>query len=276
MKGEKNMKKSLILTTVFLLILALGNTASAQITITIPKIPKIKKNKPQPPQTESPTTTDNNRTDNNRTNDNQSESNRTSQAEEKPDKCETDPIAGLVKNEITKMSEDIDGYTPGRGRFYSGTPTYNYLLFAVSPSAKQEWDKNFKLLNCPKIAAGFEKLSASATKKLPLRLPDKANYSVHNLAEEKLMKSKINDLANHKIFYSGITEANWLIDKNSIGIPTARYKHGMVWVRYAKDDHPYCRVYFINIVQDYARGGTYGASYGNFVDESLVGCPAGK
>ncbi len=89
------------------------------------------------------------------------------------------------------------------------------------------------------------------------------------------MKSKIEDLANHKILHAGIQEANWLIDKNDIGIPNSRYKHGRVWARYAKDDHPYCRTYYINIIQDYAGGGTYAASYARLVNEGLVGCPAG-
>jgi hypothetical protein len=50
----------------------------------------------------------------------------------------------------------------------------------------------------------------------------------------------------------------------------------VVWARSTLNDHPYCRIYWINIIQDYAGGGTYGASYAYFVNDELAGCPAGK
>ncbi len=64
--------------------------------------------------------------------------------------------------------------------------------------------------------------------------------------------------------------------ENELGIPKARYKQGYVWVRVTSDDHPYCHLYQINIIQDYAGGGTYGASYAKFLDNNLSGCPAGQ
>lgn len=276
------MKSNSILMLVFLIIFALGfQTASAQITITIPKLPKIKKPKIEQPQPQTESSSPVADDKENRSNDNQTQDNRTirneNADEQKPDECETNSIARLVADEVNKMTEDVNGYTPERGWLYSGSPTYKYLLIAVSPAAKQDWQKRFSSIsNCPKIAAAFEKLSAAAAKKLPLFLLDKSAYAVHNLAEEKLMKSKISDFANHKIFYTGITEPSWLIAKNDYGLPTARYKHGMIWARYTPDDHPYCRVYYVNIVQDYAGGGTYGASYGNFISDYIVGCPSGK
>jgi hypothetical protein len=276
-KEQREMRKNYLLVLTFLVVALFGaQSLSAQITITIPKLPKIKKDKPQP--TPQPTPEQSTNTDRNQTN-NQSEDNRaddSSDTKKEQGECETNPVARLVVDELTKMREDIDGFTPDRGWFYNVIPTYKYLLMSVSPAARKKWQEDFKEIgNCPKIVAGLDKLGISAAKKLPLRLPDKSNYPVHNLAEEKLMKSKINDLVNHKIHYIGIKQANWLIEKNDYGIPTARYKHGMVWVRYTPNDHPYCRAYYINIIQDYAGGGTYGASYANFIDESLVGCPAG-
>lgn len=277
------MKRNLIFTLVILMLGAFAfQIASAQITITIPKIPKVKKEKPK--TTENSQTNDN-QTNDNQTNDSQTTNNQTqdNRAEEDSpppkvkDECESDPVTRFATDEIAKMIEDIDAFTPDRGWLYSGYPTYKYLLFAVSPSARKGWQNDFKDMgNCPKIVAGLERLSESAAKKLPLFKPDTKEYAFRNPAEERLMKGKINELADHKIHYIGVRQQNWLIEKNSLGIPTARYKHGLVWVRYTPNDHPFCRAYYINIVQDYAGGGTYGTSYANFIDDVLVGCPAAK
>jgi hypothetical protein len=268
-KEHREMRKNHLLVPAFLVIALFGvQSLSAQISISIPKLPKIKKDKPQPP----PPVVENNQPQS------QPEENRTSETSEAvaPDECESDAVTRLAIDEIGRMQEDIDAFTPDRGWFYNVIPTYNYLLFAVSPSARQKWQQDRKeVATCPKVVSMLDKLSASAAKKIPLRLPDKTEYPVRNVAEEKLMKSKINDLASHKIHYIGVKQANWLIEKNSFGIPTARYKHGMAWVRFTPNDHPYCRAYYINIIQDYAGGGRYGASYANYIDESLVGCPAG-
>ncbi len=176
--------------------------------------------------------------------------------------------------EIAKRQKEVDEFTPERGWFIDNF-TYNHLLNAVSQSARTKFisDANaqeFKQYLDPV----WDKLATSAAKKLPLYLPNTKAYSVHNIAEEKLMRGNINELTSHKIHYIGLQQANWIIDKNSLGIPKNRYKHGMVWVRYTPNDHPYCRVYYINIIQDYAGGGTYGASYAYFAKDELFGCPA--
>lgn len=175
--------------------------------------------------------------------------------------------------EIAERQKEVDDYTPSRGWFVSRS-TYDHLLNAVSPSARANFIKganagDFKSY----LDSAWDKLAASAAKKLPLYLPNTRAYSIHNPTEERLMRGKINDLTDHKIHYIGLQQANWLIDKNEFGIPKSRYKHGMVWVRYVPNDHPYCRVYFINIIQDYAGGGTYGSSYAYFVKDELFGCP---
>ena len=247
-----------------------AETGRAQITITLPKIPKIKKPKVEQTKQEQPTTTDGNQSNNNPTTENRPNGSN--------DKCSNNIWLQTHLQEIAERQKEVDSFTPDRGWFAGGT-TYDHLLNAVSPAAREKWLTGSNALdfkNCPNLVAAFDRLNASAAKKLPLYLPNTRAYAVRNPAEEKLMKSKINDLANHKIFYIGLQEANWLIDKNELGIPKSRYKHGMVWVRYTLNDHPYCRIYYINVIQDYAGGGTYGASYGYFVDDRLVGCPAGQ
>ncbi|NJM52612.1 MAG: hypothetical protein HC846_03955, partial [Blastocatellia bacterium] len=59
----------------------------------------------------------------------------------------------------------------------------------------------------------LDALAAAIEKKMSSYQPNTKAYPVHNLAEENLMKSKMNDLAKHKIFYIGLQQANWTIEK---------------------------------------------------------------
>jgi hypothetical protein len=284
------MKKTTISMLMAAIILVVGfHPVSAQITFTIPKIPKIPKIKNEKTQ-KTRTSTEIN-TESVQTNDNQSSTDGETQKNETNDSNQvTDAVtqtddkcthwwANLVVDELTALQKDIDNYTPQRSWLYNKIPSYNYLLFSVSQRAKQDWLKEdalrIEISKCPNFVAAFDKLNASYTKVLPSLLPDKNGYAFQNAAMNNLMKAKTGDLANHKIFHVGVKQANWLIEKNSFGIPTARYRHGMIWARYTRDDHQYCHAYYINVVQDYAGGGTYGASYANFVKDNIAPCPAG-
>lgn len=277
------MKKNSTLMFVSLTILAFSfQVISAQITINLPKLPKIKKDKQEQPKKESQPTVTNNDGQSNDSQPINNQSNNSETTESKPsapaDQCANSIWLRAHVEDINKRREEIDSFTPDRG-WFAGRSTNDHVLFAVSPAAKEKWLKDSEALDfkdCPTLVAAFDKLAASAAKKLPQYLPNTKVYPMHNPLEEKLMKAKISNLADHKIFYIGIQEPSWLIDKNEFGIPKSRYKHGMVWVRYTPNDHPYCRIYYINIIQDYAGGGTYGASYGYFVKDQLSGCPAGK
>jgi hypothetical protein len=263
-KEQKTMKNKSNLIFVLIIIMAFGiQNASAQITITIPKIPKIKKDKPAEAKNETSSTTENTQTTGNK-------------SVTPNDNCSGNIWLDSHIEEINKRIKEVDGFTPDRG-WLTGSSNYDHLLHAVSPSAREKWLTGSNALdkkNCPNLVVAFDKLSVSAAKKLPLYLPNTKTYSFHNPAEEKLLKAKINNLSDNKIHYMGIQEASWLIDKNDFGIPTSRYKHGMAWVRYTPSDHPYCRIYYINIIQDYAGGGTYGASYAYLAKDELAGCPA--
>jgi hypothetical protein len=264
------MRKISILMTAFMIVFWLGvNAASAQITITIPGFTKIKKPKLEQSRTDT-TTVDNQSKQTSANGDGQ-----TSKIAAPTGDCAGNIWVESHLEDIAKRQKEVDSFTPDR-RWLINSNNYDHLLYAVSPSAREKWLTGANALdykNC--LASAFDKLAASAATKLPLFLPDTKAYAQHNLAEEKLMKSKISDLAEHKIFYAGIQEPNWLIEKNDLGIPKARYKHGMAWVRYTPNDHPYCRVYYINVIQDYAGGGTYGASYATFIEDRLFGCPTG-
>ncbi len=88
-----------------------------------------------------------------------------------------------------------------------------------------------------------------------------------------MVKQSLKNAATLKVHKIGFEEANWLIEKNELGIPLNRYKHGHVWARDSADDHPYCHLYVIYLQQNYAGGGRYGQAFTNIRDDQIVGCP---
>ena len=179
---------------------------------------------------------------------------------------------------IAKAQKAADGYSPETRTYLVGSGEYEWLERAVSPKAREEWSK--KWLTKPNEQKKFNEvldaLAATAAKKLPLCQTNPKAYTFRNPAEETMMKAKLENLVKLKVHKLGFKESAWLIDKNNLGIPTARYKHGMLWVLDETDDHPYCKVFYINIIQDYTGGGTYGASYAKLIGNELAGCPVGK
>lgn len=266
MTKNKKIKRAATAVCISVMVLICAFPGSAQITITIPKIPKIKKPKTVPTITTTPT--DNGETG--RTSDTAADSTKASADDE------MDFRLKFFLDEITKAQRSVDEYTPEEKIYLVGGGEYDWLLRAVSPKAREEWSQ--KWLNKPnernKFNSALDALAASAAKKLPLYQANPKSYNFHNPAEEKMMKGTLENLASLKIFKIGLNQANWLIDKNDLGIPTARYKNGMLWVRDSADDHLYCRFYYVNIIQDYAGGGRYGASYAKFTGGELAGCPA--
>jgi len=119
----------------------------------------------------------------------------------------------------------------------------------------------------------LDDLAAVARKSLP-SYTGPATYTFGTPGEKKTLTTSITDISKAKVLMVGMKQANWIIAKDDFNFPTARYKHGVVIAKYP--DMEFCWLFWINLVQDYAGGGTYGASYGNFVGRSLSGCPAGK
>ena len=278
------MRKISCLTFAFLILTAFSlQTASAQITINIPEIPRIRKPKreqpkqPDPPRPEQPTATT---TDDGPTNQPTTSETRESQPTSKPaDKYADNVAVNFHIEEIQKREKEVNEYNPADDAYMVSASNEDYLLFAVSPRAREKWMKGFGILDIRetpnnRVDAALDALAAAAAKKLPIYLPNAANFAFRNPLEEKMMKGKLDNLATLKIHKIGLAHGTWQISKNDFGLPTARYKRGYIWVRDTADDHPYCRLYQVNIIQDYAGGGTYGASYARFLDNTLFGCPA--
>jgi hypothetical protein len=242
----------------------------AQITITIPKFPKIKKPKiEQVPDAEPTTTT---------VSKNQTSVEKTSPTSTPDD--EMDFRLKMFLEEIVKAEKEVDEYNSNDKLYLVGGTSADWMRRAVSAKERAEWTEKWKTLMTPATRKKFDDalaaLNAAAAKQLPAYLPNPKAFNFHNPAEEKMMKGVLENPARYKIFKSGLNQANWLIDKNDYGLPTARYKHGMIYLRDTQSDHSYCYMTYVNVIQDYAGGGTYGASYARFIKDEMVGCPAGK
>jgi hypothetical protein len=192
--------------------------------------------------------------------------------------CSSDAVTNVHLTDLEKTRKEAEGFTPGSRDYYVSTLSDRknlYLEAALSPSARKDWMGGWPedFVKC--LDPALDGLAAVARKTLP-GYTGPQGYALGTPAEKKALLGAIDDIAQAKVLKVGIKQANWLIDKNSLGIPTARYKHGVIWAQYPNRDDGFCRIFWVNLKQDYAGGGTYGASYGYFVSRAFAGCPAGR
>lgn len=245
------------------MILGLAASFSAQITINIPNIPKFPKKKDKA----QPTTS--------------------SESDQRLDETATSSTSGSRKDnvcdkyyvflrDIEKVRKEAESFTPGRLYFVSilSDRENKYFEAALIPSRRKEWfNGSAEMTTC--VGPALDSLAEVARQKLP-SYTGPPGYTLGTPAEKKVLLSVVTDLAQAKVISVGLGEANWLIGKDSYNFPTERYKHGVVILRYPNSESGFCRLFWINIRQDYAGGGTYGSSYGYYAGRSLAGCPAGK
>jgi hypothetical protein len=188
-----------------------------------------------------------------------------------------DPFLNAFLNEIGNIQKEVEQYTPETRIALIGKGDYGWLQRAVSKKMREEWLSQWTKNPAQRqqFNEALDTLSAVLARKLPLYTPNPKYYTFRSPAEEAMMKGALKAPATSKIYRIGLNQANWLIDKNGLDIPTARFKRGMIWLKYQGADHPYCYMAYVNIIQDYAGGGTYGASYAKFIEQELAGCPAG-
>jgi hypothetical protein len=241
-----------------LAILFLGLTAAsagAQITIKLPNIKKIVKPNVQ--------TTNNNVVN---TNDN---SNTTGNGS-------TNWWVDYQIGEISKYKKDLDGWDSANQYFPKPKSNDDYIGLALSKKERAKWLQDKKVAPDAKLDAALDELKASLYKRLPEYTINPKSFNNRNAAEEKMMLAEMSDVPGIKVFKIGFNQASWLIDKNELGIPKARYKHGLIYGRNPASEDPFCRVWYINVVQEYAGGGTYGATEARYIEKELIACPAGQ
>jgi len=265
------MKKIVIPSVAIIGMLALGTLSiSAQFTITIPNIPKIKKNKPQSSPSPEPSAPS--------TNQSAETTETASEPAKSVDNC-SDAFTQVHTENMEKTRKEAEEYRPGLRDYYVEDFNDNrneYLRAAISPSKRQEWltSHNIARESYPCFVPLFDAIAAAAKKTLPTYTP--TGYNIRNAAEERLMLGQVNDISEGRVLKVGLFSTTWKIAKDDYNFPTSRFKYGLIWARYPKLDDGFCRIIYVNIVQDYAGGGTYGDSYGNFIKSEPAGCPATK
>ena len=261
-------KNAMIGLCVIILAGTLASAASAQFTITIPKLPKIKKTQ----QTTTTTTTEESRQ--------QTDSTRRDEPDTttaKSGSCTDDAVLRIHMEGLEETRKQAAEYTPGLRDYYvrDFSDRENiYLKASLNSERRREWLRNWPehMVKC--IEPALDELAATAKKTLPTYVP--TGYNIRNPAEERVLRSGVNDLAEATVFKVGLLSAAWKISKDNFNFPTSRYKHGMIWARYPKQADGFCRIVYVNIVQDYAGGGTYAESRGNLIKSEYAGCPPGK
>lgn len=207
-------------------------------------------------------------------------------AQDDDDDEETTPVStlfGYQLDEIEKTKIDVDKYVISpKDRLYlvdhAGT---EWLKRAISAKARKKYYTDFLASQNEKTREkaivifdkALQALAASAAKAVTVYLPGNQNFAFRNPEEEVMMKSKLKNLTSLKIHKIGLFHESWQIEKNNYNEITRRYKKGYIWAHDSSDDHAYCHLYWVNILQDYSGGGTYGATYSSFVEDTLFGCP---
>jgi hypothetical protein len=237
LKGELQMKKNLFLTTAFLIFsTCISEAASAQMTITIPKIPKVKKSNPTPPPTPTPTPTTSTPTTNseNRSSDSQPNSNQTT-PQSAPSEEKLDFRLSFFLDEIAKTQKVVDSFDPNtRSIFVSRGSETEWTMRAVSKREREkfagQWLKT--AYERKRFDDALDALNASVAKQLPLYAPKASLLAVRNPVEERMIRAKLPNLSSLQIYKIGLQHANWQVDKNEFGIPNGRYKNGHIWAQY--------------------------------------------
>lgn len=192
-----------------------------------------------------------------------------------PSKPQSDARLEILLELIDKRKREVETFDPAERTQLVTMSTPELFLPAISMRARAAYYKRDQLNERQQAAMNpaLDSLAAAAGKKLSLYKPDATLFGFHNPSAESLMKQSLKNAATLKVHRSGIKEAVWLIEKNELGIPLDRFKHGYIWARDNGDDHPYCHLYTIHVQQNYAGGGTYGAVFARLSDDVIVGCP---
>ena len=171
------------------------------------------------------------------------------------------------------MAENFTGGTTG----LYGNGSFSWMYRAVSKKAREEyiskqtgWNSNADVL--AKINTALDDLKTACAPKIALLKIEPRLFQYRDAASEAVMKNYLKNPATLKVNKTGISDSDWNIEKNELGIPLYRYKRGTMLVRNTADDHAFCKGLFFVIKQEYAGGGTYASSKISEYSEELYGC----
>jgi hypothetical protein len=234
---------------------------SAQITINLPGIKKIKK-----PVIIADTTVTDNTVTTNTTN-----TNTTNTATGNS----TNWWVDYQIDKIKEYKQQVEGWRPDSESFPRPNSSDDYVSLALSKQERASWLRDKKVQPDAKLDASLDDLKASLNRRLAENKINPKSFTNRNAAEEKLMLAQMTGVPGIKVFKIGLNQPTWLIETNEWGIPKARYKHGMIYGRNPASEDQFCRIWYVNLVQEYSGGGTYGATQARYIEKEFIACPAG-
>jgi hypothetical protein len=189
--------------------------------------------------------------------------------------CKDNAVFEVHNENVEITKKQAAEYRPGLRDYY--VQDFNdaenvYLKAAISKRRRDEWLARWQDRSIPKcMVPVLDELAVIAKKTLPSYRP--TGFTVRNAVDEKVLRDGVNDIANATVLGGGFRPGPWKIETRGNGIPRARYKHGMLYLKYSTTDDGFCRMVHVNLVQDYSGGGTYGGSRPLFIKTEPVGCP---
>jgi hypothetical protein len=178
--------------------------------------------------------------------------------------------------EIAKYRSQLDSWNPETQIFPKPNSSDDYISLALSKKERAAWLRDKKVEPNAKLDASLDELKTLLVRRLPEYKINPKSFTNRNAAEEKLVLAEMSDVPGLKVFKIGFNQPTWLIDKNEWGIPKARYKHGLVYGRNPNSEDPFCRVWYVNVVQEYSGAGTYGPTEARYIEKEFIACPAGQ
>jgi hypothetical protein len=194
----------------------------------------------------------------------------------KPDKGCGGAFWSVHYGDAYKTLREAEEYKPGLRDYYVSELSdrrNEYFLAGISPTERAEWFSSHKIAEKDQhcMSGIFDALGAAAKRTLPKYRP--RGFTHHDSAEEKLIKAAVKEeIPDAEFLDVGTKGEAWNIEKLRNGTPKNRYKYGMAWVKSPKFDDGYCRIAWVNLIQDYSGGGTYNDSVASYISHEPVGC----
>jgi hypothetical protein len=194
----------------------------------------------------------------------------------KPPKGCGSPFWSVHYGDAYKTLREAEEYKAGGRDYYVrelSDRRNEYLLASISPNERKEWLSSHRIAEKDQhcLVPLFDEIGAAAKRTLPKYRP--RGYSHHDSSEEELIRNAVKaELPDADFLSVGVKSPSWVIEKLRNGIPSLRYKYGMAWVKSSKHDDGFCRIVYVNLVQDHAGGGTYADSVANYISMEPAGC----
>lgn len=186
------------------------------------------------------------------------------------------PVLNLVLTEIKETTNIVKEFNPKTQVF---TGSYKWIWNAISKKERESWagkfftDDNEKFK--PEFYAALDELSAAFSKNVSKLNPRDAFFANHNAADEALMRKQI--ASTVKVEKIGIEYKDWEVqwdESKLVKTPAKRFKRAYILGKDSKEDHGYCQLYQVNLIQDYKGGDKYGATYAKYLDSWPKACPS--